>query len=96
MNEKLLTYGLYGVLIGAAAYLGYTLLISRSTPTVIPQMAPATSPSTAPSSPDTFSIGNAINPTIKLNPIETSGSTFLDPTAASSSGFGVKYTLPTS
>ncbi|MBF6594973.1 MAG: hypothetical protein IVW51_11080 [Thermaceae bacterium] len=91
-SEKLLTYGLFGVLLGAAAYLGYTLLVSHSTPRVVPQIS-STTPNPAPSSPDTFSIGNAIDPVIKLSPIETSGSAFIDPTA-SSNNFGVKYTLP--
>lgn len=93
-TEQLLTYGLYGVLLGAAAYLGYTLWTSSQAASPTPLPAQPITPPPAPSSGGGFSVGNALNPIIRLDPVETTGGGFFDggQTDNSGGGFGVRYT----
>lgn len=97
-TEKLLTYGLYGLALGAVAYLGYTFWVKSQTPVYVAPAQPVT-PAPAPqtSSGNGFSVGNAINPLIPLSPLQNTGLNFIDPSTTqsdSSGGFGVKYTIP--
>lgn len=94
MDNKLLTYGLFGLLIGGAAYLAYTLWAnSGPAPLALPN---PTTPVPTPSSPDpSFGVGNAITPIINLNPFGSGSgyNTYVDPTD-DGGDFGVKITVP--